>query len=746
MKIEFDIKEQIFHLSNHKISYVLGVLKNGHLGHFYYGEAIYGPLTQDNFRKNVNRGLTNYLYEGDFDFSLSHEKLEYPSYGTTDYRQPALMLTDNRGSKIVDFKYKKHLIFDGKPELEGLPSTRGDASNCKTLTIVLEDLTLSSELRLNYTIFNELPIIARSVSLHYFGDSKLSINQLMSMNIDFFDSDFDFLHLHGDWIKERHIERYPLHRGMQSIDSKRGASSSVHNPFVALVRPSCTEHIGEAYGFALVYSGNFHIGAEVDSDRHTRFCMGINPFQFRWTLSKGEVFTSPEAVLTYSNKGLNGLSQSFHSLITHHLIHPKYKGRMNQILVNNWEATYFDFNEQKLLEIASEAKQLGMELFVLDDGWFGDRNSDRYGLGDWRVNRNKLPNGITGLSDKIHEMGLQFGLWIEPEMVNQNTELFKEHSDWVIGDPFRNRSHGRNQYVLDFGQPEVVDFLFMQLTEVLDGAKVDYVKWDMNRNITEAYSYVLGSRQGELFHRYILGVYELYRRLLARYPDLLIESCAAGGGRFDMGMLYFAPQTWTSDNSDAIERLKIQYGTTMLFPLSTMGAHVTASPNHQVKRNTSLKLRADVAYFGSFGYELDLTKLTANEKIEVKNQIAFYKKNRNTFLNGTFYRLISPFEGDGNVTAWQVISSDLRNIILGYYQVLSRPNDGLFKIKPVGLEPNALYTVSCIEGLVSGSFLMQSGILMKPAFNGIESTEEYDGDFQSRLIMIDKVDEIKHGR
>jgi alpha-galactosidase len=738
VRIEYDKEQQLFHLSNDQVSYVMGVLRNGHMGHFSFGDKLTGALKQDYFR-NVNRGLTNYIYEGEFEFSLSHEKLEFPCWGTTDYRLPAIDITDDRGSSIIDFKFKGFEITDEKPEIPGLPSTRRASGQSKSLILTLEDSILLAELTLIYTIYRDIPIVTRSAAIKYNGDSKLTLNRLMSMNLD-----FELIHLQGDWMKERHVERYPLHYGLQSIESNRGASSAIHNPFMAFARPHCTEQSGEVIGISLIYSGNFYIGAEVDSDHHLRVAVGINPSQFQWSLNHGESFHTPEAVLSYSNQGLNGLSHAFHTLIRNHIIHPKYRGRLNPVLINNWEATYFDFNEDKLLEIASQAKALGIELFVLDDGWFSSRNSDKSGLGDWRVNTEKLPSGLKGLSKKIHDMDMQFGLWIEPEMVNRGTPIYVEHPEWIIGDPLRSRSHGRNQFILDFSRTDVVDAIYHQLVTVLDEANADYLKWDMNRNITEAYSAALGLRQGELFHRYILGVYNLYSRLTMRYPNLLIESCAAGGGRFDMGMLYFAPQAWTSDNSDAVERLKIQYGTSYLYPLSTMGAHVTATPNHQVKRVTSLKLRADVAYFGSFGYELDLTKLTPQEKEEIKTQVMFYKENRALLLYGDFYRLISPFEGDGNLTAWQVVSKDRKEAILGYYQVLAKPNAGLSKIKPVGLEPNAYYRVSGYDEPLSGNFLMHSGLLIKPAYNGIESTELHDGDFQSRLYIMTQVEADNH--
>lgn len=738
--INFIASEKIIHIKNEKISYVMGILRNGHLGHFYFGKSLADDLKQSHFRIDQNRGLTNYVYEGDFNFSLSHERLEYPVYGTTDYRVPAIELTDPRGSNVNDFKYVSHKIQKDKPVIPGLPTTRAKDDESLTLEINLEDEVLGARLTLYYTIFRNLSVIARHAALTNLGDQSIKINNMQSLSLDLMDGEFDFHHLHGDWIRERHIERFPLHRGIQSIESKKGASSATHNPFVALPRPGTDEFKGEVYGCALVYSGNFKIQCEVDSDRKLRLTCGINPHRFEWILQSQETFHTPEAILNYSDQGLNGMSQSFHDLVLNHIIPERFREIEKPVLINNWEATYFDFDEEKLLDIASKSKEIGIEMFVLDDGWFSTRDSDRKGLGDWRVNMDKLPNGIKGLSHKIHELGLKFGLWIEPEMINGDVPIFSNHPQWVLGDPRRNRSHGRNQYVLDYANPLVVEHIFEQLIAVIDDAKIDYIKWDMNRNITEAYSsYLSQHQQGELMHRYILGVYQLYERLTDRYPEILIESCAAGGGRFDLGLLYYAPQAWTSDNSDAVERLKIQYGTSMLYPLQTMGAHVSAIPNHQLKRETSLKMRGDVAYFGAFGYELNVSEMSDFEKNQMIDQIKFYKEHRTLIHSGDFYRLVSPFDGDQNTTAWQVVAKDQATAIVAWYQSLAVPNQGAFTLKLKGLNKDAFYEISGFDMPYQGCVLMNFGLLLKPSFNGIETSGDAMGDYQSRIWIIKKV-------
>jgi alpha-galactosidase len=738
MIITYDAEQQIFHLTNNHISYVFGILENGHLGHFHFGQLLHGPLTQATFRRHQNRGLTPYLKEGDFGFSLNLERLEYPVYGTSDFREPALAMTCPSGSQLLDFKVTDYSLSKGKPAIKGLPSTRSHQDeDSMTLSIVLKDDVTKAELSLFYTIFAELPIIARHGELRNTGDQPLQLNQMMSCSLDLMDANWQWLQLSGEWIRERHLHSRALCPGIQSISSRRGASSAQHNPFVILKREHTTEDHGEAIGLSLVYSGNFRISAEVDSSQITRLTAGIHPDGFSWELKPQETFESPEALLSYSTTGLGPLSQSFHALFNHHLIPPQFQRTPRPVLINSWEAAYFDFDEERLLSLASEAAHLGIDLFVLDDGWFGDRSDDTCGLGDWTINYAKLPSGLIGLSEKIKAFGLQFGLWIEPEMINKGTPLYHAHPEWIIADPSHPPCHARNQYILDYSNPEVVDHIYDQLTAVLDDVHLSYLKWDMNRNMTDLYSQSLPpDRQNELAHRYILGVYSLYDKLTKRYPNLLIESCSAGGGRFDPGMLYYAPQAWTSDNTDAVCRLKIQYGTSFAYPLSAMGSHVSASPNHQVGRTTSLAMRSDVALFGSFGYELDLTRLSSVEKETIKQQIQFFKTHQDLIHHGDFYRLLNPFEDAGNEAAWMVVRPDKTKALVGWYQILAQPNQGLGRLKLQGLETKALYQINNNKDMLSGSTLMNFGLMIQPSFNGIHRTEDATGDYQSRVFVL----------
>ena len=743
MNIYYDPTQKVFHLLNGQISYIIGILSNGHLGHFYFGKALHPneALYQAQFRQDQNRGLTNYVYEGDMGFSLNLEKLEMPCFGSTDYRSPAIDVQMESGSSIIDFIYEDHVIYYGKKKLDGLPSTRyEDERDVMTLEINMKDSVMGSLLILSYSIFRDYPVIARNSRLIHQNTSRIRLKRLMSLALDLDDSEWEWVQLYGDWTRERHIATSPLHHGIQSIGSLRGASSAAYNPFSALKRSSTTEENGEAIGISLVYSGNFLMQIEVDGDERARMLAGIHPQGFEWILNEGDVFQSPEALLAYVPNGLGALSRTYHDLFRSHLIAKRWRNAPRPVLLNNWEATYFDFNEQKILELAKGAKELGIELLVLDDGWFGTRNDDTSGLGDWTVNRAKIPSGINKLSHDIVESGIAFGLWIEPEMINKKTNLYANHPDWVIGDPDRRMSHGRNQFVLDYSRPEVVDGIFEQLIRVFDGSAITYIKWDMNRNITEAFGRGLSAeKQGELMHRYILGVYNLYERMIERYPNILFESCSAGGGRFDPGMLYYAPQSWTSDNTDAVERLKIQYGTSLVYPLVSMGSHVSDIPNHQVLRRTSLKMRSDVAIFGTFGYELNILKLSNEEKNKVAQQIKDFKSQRELIHKGDFYRLISPFSGDGNQTAWMVVAKNESQALVAWYQILARPNDRTTRLKLHGLDEECFYEVSGYDMPLSGRYLMQVGLLIKPSFNGIEHSGDAEGDFQSRLWTLNSL-------
>ena len=652
MSIVFHEQTKTFHLFNDRISYIMNVLPTGHLMQLYCGKKVHDREDFSYLIETSARPTTTYLSEEWHNkYTFTHLKQEYPVYGTTDFRHPAIEIKQNNGSNISNFCYKSHSISSGKPKLSGLPATYTENDNeAQTLTIVLKDELTHVQVELLYTLFAQGGIIARSAKITNNGAETVHLTTAMSLCLDLPDCDYEWLQFSGSWARERHLKVRKLEQGITSVESTRGASSHEHNPFVILKRPSTDENKGEAIGFSLVYSGNFLAQAEVDTHDVTRVLIGINPFCFDWKLASGGSFQTPEAVMVYTADGLNDLSQTYHKLYQKRLARGYWRDRPRPILINNWEATYFDFNEDKLVKIAQKAKECGVELFVLDDGWFGKRTSDTAGLGDWVPNTDLLPNGITGLSHRIEELGMKFGLWIEPEMTNMNSDLYRAHPDWILHVPGRHPSECRHQYVLNYSRPEVVDYIYNMLAKILTEGKVSYIKWDMNRYITECYSVALpADQQGEVFHRYILGVYSLYERLTTNFPHILFESCASGGARFDPGLLYYAPQGWTSDDSDAVERLKIQYGTSYCYPVSSMGSHVSVIPNHQVYRNTPLHTRANVAYFGTFGYELDLNKLAAEEQEEVKEQIKFMKQYREVIQFGTFYRLNSPF--NGNVTS-----------------------------------------------------------------------------------------------
>lgn len=729
-----------FHLYNEDVSYIFNVMKNNQLGHLYYGKKIRHRDSFVHLLQLSDRGMSTCVFEGDSEFSLEHIKQEFPSYGTTDFRYPAHQIKQINGSNITNFEYVGYKIFKGKKKLEGLPATYVEGEDqATTIEVVLYDNVIKTEAVLSYTIFEKYAAIAKSVRFNHSGKEKICIINAMSACFELPCDEFQMIQLSGAWARERHIKVRELQPGIQNVYSARGASSSNHNPFIALKRKDTTEHVGEVYGINLVYSGNFLAQVEVDNFGLTRVMIGINPFDFGWVLNQNESFQTPEAILVYSDMGLNKMSQTYHNLYNNNLIRGKWKNSARPIVINNWEATYFDFDEEKILEIAGSAKKLGIEMFVLDDGWFGKRNSDTSSLGDWNVNKEKLPNGISGLAKKIEEMGLKFGLWIEPEMVNKESELYKKHADFAIHTPNRKMSHGRNQFVLDFSRTEVVQYIYVAISKLLDSAPISYVKWDMNRNITEAFSLELDcDRQGEMMHRYILGVYELYERLITKFPDILFESCSGGGGRFDAGMLYYAPQSWTSDDTDAVERLKIQYGTSLVYPISSMGSHVSAVPNHQVYRNTSIDTRANVAYFGTFGYELDMNKISENDKKKVLEQTAFFKKHRVLIGTGDFYRLISPFDNDGNLVAWMIVSKDKKQALVGYYQVLSKPHPKYPGFKLVGLDANKLYRVKPLEREMYGDELMNVGILLNnnPREIGIDMQKVESLDFISVVFEL----------
>ena len=741
MAIIYHEKSQTFHLFNEEISYVFMVLQNQQLGQLYFGKRIHDREDFSYLLELKDRPMSVCVFEGDINFSLEHIKQEYPSYGSGDMHYPAFTVAQENGSRISEFVYSGYTIKKGKPGLEGLPATYVEQEDeAGTLEVYLKDSLSGTQLVLRYTIFRDFPVITRNARFEQNGGTKVFLERAMSLSLDLPDMDYEMVELTGAWARERYVKTRKLEHGIQSVYSMRGCSSAHYNPFIALKRPETTENSGEVIGFSLVYSGNFLAQAEADTYNVVRVTMGINPECFSWQLKKGEFFETPEAVMVYSADGLNGMSHTFHKLYQSRLARGKWRDLERPILINNWEATYFGFNECKILEIAKCAKQLGIELFVLDDGWFGKRNDDTSSLGDWYVNLEKLPNGIPGLAKQIEELGMKFGIWIEPEMINKESRLYKEHPDWVLSTPGRRMSPGRNQFVLDFSREDVVNGIYSQLENVFQDAPVSYVKWDMNRSMTEVYSQAASpEEQGAIMHKYILGVYKLYEKLIARFPDILFESCASGGSRFDPGMLYYAPQCWASDDTDAVERLKIQYGTSMVYPLSSIGAHVSASPNHQLLRNTSIAMRGNVACFGTFGYELDITKLGEEEKEVIKKQVAFIKQHRRLLQYGIFYRLSSPFEG--NVTAWMVVDKEQKTALAGYYRVLQRVNDAYHRIKLQGLNKDYCYHVTVLEENIYGDELMNAGLVVSDSSSG-ENHEKYNGangDFQSRIYELSAI-------
>ena len=737
MPIIYNEKTREFHLYNQEISYIIKILDNDQPGQLYYGKRLTHREDFSHLFEYAMRDMSPYAFEGNSTFSLENIKQEYPTFGCGDMRFPAYEIERENGSHVVEFVYKEHKIYNGKPKLEGLPATYVESDDeAQTLELVLEDTSINTRIVLLYTIYEAFPVIARSVRFECDSDEKITLLSAMSACVDLPDKDYEMIDLAGVWARERHVRRHKLDYGIQSIYSMRGCSSYQFNPFLALARENADEFQGQVYGFSLVYSGNFLAQTEVDNYDTARVLMGIHPNGFKWTLGKGESFQTPEMVMVYSEAGLNGMSQTFHKLYRTRLARGTWRDKVRPILINSWEAFYFDFDAPKLLGLADAATDLGMELFVLDDGWFGKRDDSTSSLGDWYPNEEKLKGTLKELAEKINAKGLKFGLWIEPEMTNKDSDLYRAHPDWLLAEQGKRICHSRTQYVLDFSKKEVREYIGDMLENLLAEVPVSYIKWDMNRTFSEVFSNGNDREyQGKVCHKYILGVYELYERMTSRFPHVLFESCASGGARFDPGMLYYAPQGWTSDDTDAIERLKIQYGTSMVYPVSCMGSHVSASPNHQTNRVTPIETRADVAYFGTFGYELDLLKLGEEDKAEIRRQIAFMKEKRDLIQKGTFYRLKSPFEG--NETAWMIVSEDQKKALVGYYRVMQPVNVGFKRLKLKGLKEDTCYKVSGYAYDCYGDELMQVGMILSDSASGVWKKGVNDkGDFQAEVFEI----------
>jgi len=709
--ITYHDESKVFVLKTKNSMYQMQIIDYNTLVHLYYGANV-GDTEITHRLMFLDRGFSGNPYEAGEDRTFSFDVLpqEYSGYGNGDYRINSLEAEHEDGSDAVHLQYESHRMYEGKYSLHGLPCMYGDEDEAETLEITLCDHLSNLKVHLLYGVFPKLDVITRAVRMENQGEKQVKIQRAMSMEMDYPNRHMDFIHFYGRHTMERLMERLPLHHGVQSVESKRGMSSHQHNPFVILCDKSTTETHGECYGYALAYSGNHRCEIEVDQMEQTRIVMGIHPYHFSYRLNKGDTFETPEAIIAYSSEGLGKLSRIYHDAYRSNLIRSKYVDQPRPILVNNWEATYFDFNEEKLFEIAKTAKEIGLDMFVMDDGWFGNRNSDYTSLGDWEVNEEKLRGGLPKLVERINGMGMKFGLWIEPEMISEDSKLYKEHPDWVLRIPGRRMNRSRHQLNLDITRKEVRDHIMEKIFRVLDSCKVDYVKWDMNRAVDNVYSEALpAERQGEVFHRYVMGVYEMMDRLVTRYPDLLFENCAGGGGRFDAGMLYYSPQIWCSDNTDAIDRLRIQYGTSFGYPVSAMGAHVSVCPNHGTGRTTPFDTRAVVASAGTFGYELDLAKLTEEEKEVAKRHIREYKEMEMLVLNGDYYRLTNPYRNHEYVL-WQFVSKDKKETVVNGVMLRNESNPHIHLIYLEGLLPDKHYKDAETGAVYTGAALMYAGV------------------------------------
>lgn len=728
MPITYNAEKQLFTLQTANTTMSFGVFDHGYLFSHYYGKKVKNADLSQLWQPGASGFTPNYDGAPDGSHALDVIPTEYPSYGGGDFREPAIGVEFENGSRLLDLVYQSHTIEKGSKEPDGLP---GLSDGDETLEVTLKDTFTGLTVILRYVVFADIDIIVRNSRIVNATGKSLYITRALSASLDLSEGKYDMISLYGGHCYERQICREPLRHGTQSVGSRRGTSSHFHNPFIALAAPETTETAGEVYGAALIYSGNFIAQADVNYQDAIRLQIGIHPADFRWKLKDGDSFVTPEAVLTYSATGLNTMSQNFHNAIKYHLGHTKFRNAPRPVVINNWEATYFNFNEEKLLELIGSCDGLGIDTFVLDDGWFGHRDNDRSSLGDWFVDKNKLPHGLTPLIEKCEAQGMTFGIWFEPEMISEDSDLYRAHPDWCMRLAGRPYCRGRHQLILDLSRDDVEQYLEKVIGDILDTYRISYVKWDMNRHFTDAYSANLpADRQPEIFHRYVLNLYKLLGHLTETFPDVLFEGCSGGGGRFDMGMLYYDPQIWTSDDSDAIERLKIQYGTSLVYPPQAMTAHVSACPNHQVGRVTPFRTRAAVAMSAIFGYELNPLSLSEQERASIADQTAFYHSIQPLVMNGDFYRIVDPFTE--NSCCWMFVNKEKTEALLTYVQKLRIPYWHR-KIKLTGLDPDATYYVDEIHGGVKfhagGDVLMNAGMAI-PCAN----------DFEDKVFKITKVD------
>lgn len=707
MAIYYEEQEQIFTLETINSTYQMKVDRFGFLLHLYYGKRVSGSM--EYLLTYYDRGFSGNpaAVGNDRTYSMDALPQEYPAMGTGDYRSSAVVIRNADGSACCDLRYVSHEIRQGKYGLQGLPAVYAGEEEAETLTLLLEDKVSGVQVQLLYGVLEKEDIITRSVRIVNGGLEQITVEKAASACLDFVTGEYELLSFYGRHAMERNLQRMPVEHGNYMIGSRRGTSSHQYNPAVILADRHTTEDMGNCYGMVFVYSGNFQCEAEKDQYGQTRLMMGLQSDYFRYPLAQGEELVVPETILAFSDRGFGGLSEKYHRCIREHICRGKYNRQTRPVLINSWEAAYFDFTGETICNLAREAVSLGIDMVVMDDGWFGKRNDDNSGLGDWQVNEEKLGCTLKELTDKVNRIGVKFGIWIEPEMVSEDSALYREHPDWAMRIPGREPVHSRNQLVLDFSRAEVREHIFNQICAVLDQGNIEYVKWDMNRSLMDFYS--ADRCPGKVTYDYVLGVYDFLEKLTRRYPDMLIEGCSGGGGRFDAGMLYYTPQIWCSDNTDAVDRVRIQYGTSFFYPVSAVGSHVSAVPNHQTGRSVSLHTRGVVAMAGTFGYELDPAKLSPAEKAEIREQIRDYKRHADLIQNGSYYRLSNPYEAAYG--AWLFVAQDQEEALLNVVMLETHGNMTVSYVKLKGLVPEAVYEVTAADaeaGCIEGSDRLQA--------------------------------------
>lgn len=717
--ITYQEKNGVFHLQGRTYSYFIGV-QDGVLTHLYWGARVPdGDVT----------GLTWKSREGaSFDTPVNRHWAELPTQERGYFGLRALDIANAEGDDVLLLRYEGHRIFKGKAPLAGLPSAYTESEDeAETLEIDLRDALTGALVTLSYTVYRDFDVLARSMRVRNEGGKPFEIKGLQAAAVRLPKAEYDVMNLKGAWAREREVMRTGMPQGTFAIESRRGASGHENNPFLAVLSRSANETAGEVYAATWVYSGSFRAAVDVNVDGAPMLSIGFSPDVFRWRLEAGETFQSPEALLVYSPSGLNGMSERFHRFIRLRICRGAWRDRERPILINNWEATYFGFTEEKLLAIARRGAEIGCELFVLDDGWFGKRDSDNCSLGDWVVNPEKMPGGMGAFARQINDLGMRFGLWFEPEMISPDSDLYRAHPEWCLHVDGRDRTEARQQLILDYCRPEVQDYIIEAVSSVLRSAHIEYVKWDMNRNMTEGFSETLPpQRRMESQHRYMLGLYRVLEAVTEAFPEVLFESCSGGGGRFDCGMLCYMPQTWTSDDTDAYERIRIQYGTSMVYPCSAMGAHVSAVPNHQTGRVTPFKTRCEVALGGNFGFELDLSRISQEDMATAREAVARVKRLRGVLQRGSYSRLVSPFE-NRNFAAWQYVSEDGARAVLCMYQPHVEPNGRPFSVRMTALEPETFYRRVDTGEVWSGAALMNMGVPVEfPRYDFASSVLEFE--------------------